>query len=267
MVKACDSSGSRGITKVSFKEELEKAYLCAMNETHTDHIVVEKFIQGIEIGVDAFVEDNEMKFCLPHNKFVYRTGEVTIPIGHSFPYFGNDLIINKIKKEMEKAIRATKLNNCAVNGDFIITNDNEVSVIEIGGRCGATCIPELIERYTGIDYYKQMILVALGEKADFSIHKKQPCMAQLLYSDVNGVIDSINYDKINLLRNGSNEIVLDYKAGDSVHKMENGTHRIGHVIAETEDITQFEELICKVKECIKIRKEDYSCEKDWNKYK
>lgn len=253
MVKACDVSGSRGITKVTCDKELQKAFGDAQSVTHTDHYVAEKFIEGVEIGVDAFVENGEMKICLPHNKFVYRSNNVTVPLGHSFPFAGDEELTKKVNDEMQKAIQAANLNNCAVNGDFMITADGEVYVLEIGGRCGATCIPELINRYTGIDYYKEMIKVALGEKGDFSITKHQPCMAKLLHSDVTGIIRSIDSDLIASLRNEKNEIVIDYAEGDQVQKMHNGTHRIGHAILETDNVEELDVLVDQVQRAIHIQ--------------
>ena len=44
------------------------------------------------------------------------------------------------------AVKAMQLDNCAINADFIL-KDNKTYVLELGGRCGATCLAELTSIY------------------------------------------------------------------------------------------------------------------------
>ena len=60
------------------------------------------------------------------------------------------------------SIKALGLNNCAVNVDLIL-RDNKVYVIELTGRVGANCLPELVEINFGIEYYKMIAAMAVGE--------------------------------------------------------------------------------------------------------
>ena len=48
-----------------------------------------------------------------------------------------------------------KLDNCAINADFIM-KDGKTYVLEIGGRSGATCLAELVSIYYGYDYYEKI---------------------------------------------------------------------------------------------------------------
>lgn len=52
------------------------------------------------------------------------------------------------------------LDNCAVNCD-LIEKDGKVYVIEITGRAGATCLPETVGLYYGINYYEAIVRLAL----------------------------------------------------------------------------------------------------------
>ena len=80
----------------------------------------------------------------------------------------------------------------------------------MGGRTGATCIPELISTYYGFDFYEQMIKSALGEETDFQQTESCPCMAKLLLSPVSGTITQIDRDQVECLRQEGLELVLDY---------------------------------------------------------
>ena len=85
MLKIVDKSGSRGITKISDMGQLESAWAYASAATGADHMVVERFVQGQEIGIDAFVQNGKLLLMLPHDKFVYQSGRTGIPIGHYCP--------------------------------------------------------------------------------------------------------------------------------------------------------------------------------------
>ena len=49
------------------------------------------------------------------------------------------------------------------------------------------------------------------------------------------------------------EIVLDYEEGRRVEAVKNGTSRIGHVIADTDDGTEIDRIAEEVLACVEIR--------------
>ena len=82
-----------------------------------------------------------------------------------------------------------------------------------------------------------MIENALGHKVDLTgAERRTPCMSRLLMSPVDGTITSIDHDRLDAIRADGNVISLDYSEGGHVEKMYNGTTRIGHLIAETDEV-------------------------------
>lgn len=253
MVKACDVSGSRGVSKVTNEAETLAAFRLAQEVTHTDHFVVEGFTRGSELGLDAFVQNGKILGFFPHTKYIVRAGNVTVPGGHGFPFHGSPALIGNLRAELENIITATGLDNCAVNCDIMAEGDN-VSVIEAGGRCGATCIPELIEIHTGIDYYKEIILNALGEKCDLTPVRNEPCIAKLLMSDVSGTLVRADTAAIaGIAEKSGADIRLDIVPGAPVHAMRNGTDRIGQVIMRTAKEADVDRVLDQVRQCLVIK--------------
>ena len=255
LIKAVDSSGSRGITKVEQIKDIAPAWKAARAVSQRDYLLVEEFINAHEIGVDGFICQGEIKFMLPHDKFTCTVDNVTIPAGHAFPFNGNPRLTAAILQQMERAVHATGLDNCAINADVLITDD-KAYILEIGGRSGATCIPELISIYGGFDYYQQMILNALGENPKFSFSGQTACMAKLLFSNVTGVITAIDEAKIASLRSPGISINLDYAVGEKVEALKDGTSRIGQVIMETTDVKALDKVISKVRRAITVNEKD-----------
>ena len=251
VVKRVDSSGSRGITVVEHPERLEEAYYRAAKRSARDYVLVEGFIKGTEIGVDGFVQEGQLVFLAPHTKFVYMGKNTTIPVGHAFPYTCSREVYDEIGRQMQLAVTASGADQCSVNADVFV-DGNKVSIIEMGGRTGATCIPELISIYYGFDFYEKMIRSALGEQAEFDYTGRQPCMAKLILSPVEGRISHINIEGLRRLEEQGVTVSLDFPVGHKVFAMEDGTDRIGHVIARTEDEGQLDAWVMEACRCISI---------------
>lgn len=238
MLKIVDKSGSRGITRVDNPKMLEEAYAYALDFTGADHMVLERYIEGVEIGVDAFVQNGEIRLIVPHDKLVFQTGRTGIPMGHICPMENEEpLLLQKLEEETKKVIKGIGLDNCAVNMDVFVTGGNNVYVIEAAGRCGATGIPEVLSGYTGLDYYEMIIKNALGEQTVLPQEKKGlPTASVLVHSETTGILESVSYviDGTSYVNAGCRQehtaVELDFMPGDRVHAFENGTHRIGQAV-------------------------------------
>lgn len=251
MVKAVDSSGSRGITKASTPTEVLSAYDLSRSVTKLPYVLVENFIPGHEIGVDGFISNGKIQLLLPHEKFVVRSGNTTLPGGHSFPYQASEELLANIYQNMSLAIAAAGLDNCAFNADVMI-HGKEAYILELGGRCGATCIPELISLYCGFDYYAKILENAVGLKPDFTVQRTTPCMAKLLFSPVDGTITQIDQKQLSALQKEGYVFSLDYQVGDSIEKVKNGTDRIGQAILATSKESELDALLHRLYEAIYV---------------
>lgn len=248
MFKAVDTSGSRGIIKVNSAVDIQGAYDSVKQVTKKDYFIIEEFLDGIEFGAQAFVHNNKIEFILPHGDYIFK-GDAGVPVGHFAPYEISADICEDTKKQLQLAVKAMGLNNCAINADFILV-DNKCYVLEIGGRSGATCLAELTSIYYDFDYYEKMILVALGEEVSFYSEKAIPNASKLLISNRSGVIKSICNSNI-----GNDNIVdiqFDYQVGDTVRKFQVGPDRVGHVITKGKTLNEAVEILDKVIEQIKI---------------
>ena len=253
MFKSVDSSGSRGIVKVTSADQFEHARNTVMENTRSDYFIVEEYVEGEEFGAQAFVQDGKLEFILPHGDYVFK-GDTGVPIGHFAPYDLSPESLADAKYQLEQAVKAMKLDNCAINADFIM-KDGKTYVLELGGRSGATCLAELTSIYYNFDYYEKIIKVAIGEKVDFT-----PCLGEdgqgipnasmLLMADRDGVI--VSQENANEPDPGIVDIQFDYKPGDPVHKFKVGPHRIGHVITKGKSLDEAVTLLHKALDNIHI---------------
>ncbi len=253
MFKSVDSSGSRGIVKVTSAEQFEHARNTVMENTRSDYFIVEEYIEGEEFGAQAFVQDGKLEFILPHGDYVFK-GDTGVPIGHFAPYDLSPESLADARYQLEQAVKAMKLNNCAINADFIM-KDGRTYVLELGGRSGATCLAELTSIFFNFDYYEKIIRVAIGEKVDFTPQLAEgqegiPNASMLLMSDRDGHI--VSQENGNDPDSDIVDIQFDYKPGDPVHKFKVGPHRIGHVITKGKSLDEAVELLHKALDKINI---------------
>lgn len=246
IVKAVDLQGSRGINIVNTKDELVAAFNDTMSETRKDFCIIEEFIKGYEFGAQAFVVDGEVLYVLPCGDITYLS-KTNIPIGHYAPLQFEDSVMQSVIEEVKKAIEALGLNNCAVNIDMIL-KDDKVYLIELTGRIGANCLPQLSSIYLGFDVYKLIIDAALGinpkEFYEKNLKSPTPCYARMLYSEKSGVLKEI----INKNKENENvyEVSFFVSGGDEVNKFYNSKDCLGEVVVKGNTLKECEELISEV---------------------
>lgn len=233
IVKAVDLQGSRGIYIVKNVEELTVNFRKVMNDTAKDHCIVEEFIEGNEFGAQAFVYNGEILFVLPHGDQTIMC-QTAVPIGHYMPLEMNEEILEDVQEQAEKAIRALKLDNCAVNIDFI-EKEGKAYIIELTGRVGANCLPELTSNYWGVNYYSMIIAMALGgnPKEIFEKRNTKPCctMAKMLKSTQSGIVKQISHSA----NSPDCNAILFVTAGSEVRAFTNCNDAIGQIVVTADD--------------------------------
>lgn len=246
IIKAIDSSGSRGITIVHNESQVSLALSNVKSITHQDEFLVEEVLFGEEIGADAYIQDGKVEFIIPHGKYVYQAN-TGIPIGHYAP-FNDDNITNKTIKLMENAIKSMGFNNCAVNADIMLC-DGEPYIIEIGGRAGATCLPELISINNGYNYYEKLIKACLsnGESLKPLDIIPKASASRLIFSSKSGkIVDISGLDNIRSDKNlsyGIYTFVLDKQVGDYVDEFKIGPDRFGHIVTFANTLREAELIL------------------------
>lgn len=236
ILKATDLQGSRGIYISRTREEAFAGFREAMSLTRRSYCIVEEFIEGTEFGAQAFVSRGEVFFVMPHGDETFMS-HTAVPVGHYVPLNGSADILRQTDEVVRKAIAALGLDNCAVNVD-LIEKDGVVYIIELTGRVGANCLPELVEINFGVEYYKMIAAMALGEnpRALFDRRRSEhPAgLARMFFStDRAGTLEKIRYagpaDPDVL------EITFFKHPGDEIRVFENSNDCIGQVIVRGAD--------------------------------
>lgn len=248
IVKAVDLQGSKGIYIANNESELYSGFYKTMNDTKRDFCIIEEFLIGEEFGAQSFIVDGQILYVMPTGDITYLNG-TNIPVGHYVPLDVSEELNEKIVEQVKLAIKAVGLDNCAVNIDLIL-KDNKVYVIELTGRVGANCLPELSSIYYGYDVYKMIYLTALGDSSvDYYNSTRAdsftPCYSRMLFSESSGVLKKIinNNDMSNT---DIYEISFFVEEGDIISKFTNSKDCLGQVIVKGKNLTECKILIDEV---------------------
>ena len=241
ITKPVDLCGSRGINIVKDPAELAEAVRMTISDSAEDYCIVEEYIDGYEFSATAFVSDGEILFELPTGDVRYGEND-EIPAGHYLPFEADDDVLKDTDAQMRAGIRALGLDNCAVNADLMLM-DGRVYILEMTGRLGANCIPELTSIYMGYDINRMIIENALGindhaEKIKPETIPGRPCYAQMIVSDESGVIKSIHVpDEVS----DEADILFYSKTGDKVNRFSCTNDCVGQIVTQGDSLEEAKE--------------------------
>ena len=252
VIKASDSSGSRGIVKVHAADEVSDAYAEARKYTSAREILVEEFVVGLEIGAQAFSVNGRCVSVLVHDDAI-SAPPYMVPIGHSFPSSLPSNVLANVEQAVKTCVEALGIVSGPSNIDIILDSRNLPLMIEVGARIGATCLPELVFHYSGIDWVKAAVQAAVGTHPDLMPTRSLPCAAYILEAPEDGMLKAINIPEDMLSHPDLLELEITANLGESVSRFRKGTDRIGKVVTKGETREQADKLAREMLAAIQIK--------------
>lgn len=163
IVKPVDSGGSQGICKVENQNKLTEAYRYAVNYSRTSKAIVEEYVDGREFSVEYISHQG-------NHYFLQITDKVTsgaprfVEMQHHQPADIPESVWNRIKKMVEGALTALKIENSASHTEIKWNSNDELFIIETGARMGGDYISsDLVRLSTGYDFVEGAIKLAVGK--------------------------------------------------------------------------------------------------------
>ena len=202
IVKPTDRSGSRAITKLEDNNGLKGAVERAIEQSFEKKALIEEYACGQEYSVECITYHGEHNFLAVTKKFTTGSPKF-IETGHLEPAPISDTLTEKIKKTVFHALDTLNITEGASHTEIKIDEDENIRLIEIGGRMGGDCIgSDLVYLSTGVDFVKAVIDVALGNKPDLT--KK----ADGRYSLIRFVFDKNDLGVIERIKKEHPEIIV-----------------------------------------------------------
>lgn len=162
IVKPVDRSGSKGITKVLVENSVENAVSLSIKESIIGGAIIEEFVDGVEVSVEAISWEGEHSILTITDKITTNNPHF-VELEHHQPSLLPIEIKESIIDLTIKSLNALQIKNGASHSEFKVTNTGEIFVIEVGARMGGDFIgSHLVKLSTGYDYVKGVIDIALN---------------------------------------------------------------------------------------------------------
>lgn len=166
IVKPVDSSGSKGVSLVNSREQLQEKVDQAMAYSRCGRVILEEYVEmyGEQVAGDGLSVDGELVIaCFGDDHFDAACDNPFVPVAATFPCTLPETMQNQIRQEIQRLLRLLEMKTCTYNFDIRIGKDGNVYLMEIAPRSGGNYIPQIVQRITGVDMVECAVLGAMGE--------------------------------------------------------------------------------------------------------
>ena len=234
IVKPVDCYSSRGVKKVLNYDELLSAFENAKNLSRTGTVIVEEFVEGLELSVDIYVENGKVNILcirsldkIPNSeKFIICRGN---PAKISLATKG------RAQDVAQKIVEAFGLVDTPMLIQMKI-NDEQIHILEFCARTGGGIKYRLLPKVCGFDVVKAVLDLTLGEKPHVNIKPLNTFIVdEFLYCNP-GILDHTEGFE-ELLKDGIIDHYEVYKsAGYQFDEISSSGDRVAYfsVVADTE---------------------------------
>jgi S-sulfo-L-cysteine synthase (3-phospho-L-serine-dependent) len=248
VIKPVNSAGSLGVYCCTDERSLEKNFINIFNETKTQHVIVEEFLDGPEISVEAISQNGEIVFsCLTEK--VKIDEENFVEKSHIIPCDIPNDQAEIIMKEVDKLLKLIGLTNGISHTEVKLTSKGPY-IIEMASRAAGAYLPDLIELAYGINPFDLWIKSITSTTKIQTISKKLKRYASVsfFYPKI-GQIKLIPYP--NELDSSYLDGLIDFgsycRNGDYFNKpVTSNFDRIGHIVVTASNKEELKKRIDKL---------------------
>lgn len=199
ILKPVDNQGSKGVSIVSNIEELYEKYHEAMSFSMEKAVLIEQFIKGKEYVVEGVVLNYEYKNIICGEYHHFEIPGIFASAFTVFPVIGKESLVKRIQELNEKIITGFGLKNGRTHSEFIVTEEDEIYLIETAARGGGVFISsDIVPLITGFNSEDFLIGIATNNIKDISQIKKNEifCCCLAFYLPVGEIVELENVKKV-----------------------------------------------------------------------
>jgi biotin carboxylase len=166
IIKPTDSQGQRGVAELYSIADVDHFFAYSKEYSRSGKVIVEEYMTGQEISVNAFLYKGELKYCFVSDRLVVEGYPGGIPRGHSMPAAMPDKWLNEVTRLVEASAREFGIQDGPLYFQMKY-NDTDLKIIELTPRLDGCHLWRLIQAVYGIDLLDLTFRVLMGEEIDF----------------------------------------------------------------------------------------------------
>lgn len=241
VVKPTDRSGSRGVARVAADEPagLSRAIDAAAAVGFEGEVIVERFIDGVEYGGDAWIEAGQVRAIFPTDKHM----QDAIVRGHALPARLDGSVTDSLAALLGQHCQHAGYREGPINFDVRIDRDGRPIVLELAPRLGGNWIPQLVEWVYGIDLFAAAVASALDRPIALSATRARRGASFVLASGRRSALPAaIPVEDVQRRVRGLERLELDVTTGATLEALRDSGQQVGRALFDL-DATSFEEAV------------------------
>jgi len=152
MMKPVDSQGQRGCFRVNTKEDIEAHFTASLGYSIEGKVIIETFIDGPEISVNAYFQNSLPRFTLVSDRFVFEEYPGGIIKEHRVPSsFADQTVKEEIIDLVKRSAQKLGIHNGPCYYQIKLNAEHHPILLEVAPRLDGCHMWDLIKHYCGAD--------------------------------------------------------------------------------------------------------------------
>ena len=256
IVKPVDSAGSKGVSKVNSKEQLEKAIKLAFEYSIKKEIIIEEFLEkiGFSSDTDCFSINGKLAFVSFNKQRFDETSETPfVPAAYSWPSSMSEEVEVYLANEIQRLISILNLKDSIYNVETRLAKNGKPYIMEISPRGGGNRLAECLYYATGVDLIEGTVCAAMGMPIkNISQKPYNGFWAEvILHSTQTGRFDGL------WISDEINRYVIEedlwINKGEKVYSFVSANKAIGTMVFRFDDSNTLEKIMNSITDYVKVQ--------------
>lgn len=256
VVKPTDGSGGKGITLVTAWNDLDGAIQSALALSQSGTVLVEEYVVGRHYAVEIWMRDGEAHFVSLTEKLM-TPPPAMLTTGHLIPASLSAAVTARVEDTLVGLCRTLDIVDGPANFDFVLTESEELYMIEVGARLGGNAYPQLMYEAWGVDTVAATVSLSVGEPFALVPSRTRVCLVHLLTShlstpaivrEINGLHDVAGHA-------GVLSLEMHVGVGQVARPYTEAGYKLGYVVLVADDHQVLDALLAWVDETLSLELE------------
>lgn len=237
MMKPVDSQGQRGCFKVESLEDIEKNFDISMDYSIEGKVIIEEYIEGPEVSVNAYMQDGILKFAIVSDRYAFNEYPGGIIKEHRVPSsFAKAETSDRTIDLAKRIAKKLEIENGPCYFQIKLRYGIEPMILEVTPRLDGCHMWDLIKHYCGADLMEACFSHLLNNEEVLSEEYVMPAeeySLTFMSKEPNTTFSKADFDV-----SDAEYVCYYYEDGDRVLKINGYMEKCGYIIRKTGRITK-----------------------------